>query len=202
MTTLIPWLSELKTLDRWLASRFSCFASTILEYSSNHPVILFEGSVFFERLSAHRDLVGPNSCCVVTTDNIAATATPFLISVLRPPYPNVVADSELDFSSCQGPIDAQRSAVLCMKEMCLSSKSRDDAFTFGVGKTLFSFLHDRCGRRRFQHFSDFRSLGKIHPNHFVVSALHSLTFLCCFIVPIINFLSWRHSSLSFSCKLL
>jgi len=158
MTTLIPWLSELKSLDNWLASRFSSFASTILEYNSHHPVIAFEGSIFFERLSANGDLVGPNSCCVVTTDNVFALATPFLISVLRPPYPNIVADSKLDFSGCQGPIDAQRSAVLCMREMCSSSTSPENAFSFGVGKILFAFLHDRCGRRRFEHFSEFRSL--------------------------------------------
>ena len=175
MTTLIPWLNELKSLDCWLASstqsRFSCFASTILEYSSSHPMILFEGSVFFERLSASTDLVGPKSCCVVTTNNTAATAMPFLLSVLQPPYSKVVANSELDFSSCQGPIDAQRSAVLCMKAMCSSSTGPDNAFTFGVVKHLFLFLHDRCGRRRFQHFSNFRSLGKSPPYCFAASIL-------------------------------
>lgn len=158
MATLLPWLNELKTLDRWVASRFACYASTILECSANHPSILFEGSVFFERLSALGDLVEPSSCCVVTTDNTAAAAMPFLISVLQPPYSKVAADSELDFHSCHGPIDVQRSAVLCLKVLCSSSNGPNDAFTFGVVKALFSFFHDRCGRRTFQHFSEFRSL--------------------------------------------
>ena len=67
MTTLLPWLSDLKELDRWLASRFSCYASAILEFGKEHPAILFEGAVFFECLSAHRDLVDFASSCVVTT---------------------------------------------------------------------------------------------------------------------------------------
>ena len=160
MSALLPWLKELKSLDCWLSSRFSCFASIICEYSSIHPAILFEGAVFFERFSGLKDLVAPESCCVVTTDNTAAIAMPFLTSVLQPPYSKVVAESELDFSSCFGPFDAQRSAVLCMKAICRTSDSANDAFTFGIGKALFLFLHDRCGRRKFQHFSEFRSLGE------------------------------------------
>lgn len=160
MTALLPWLKKLKSLDCWLSSRFSCFASIICEYSSIHPAILFEGAVFFERFSQLRDLVAPESCCVVATDNTAAIAMPFLTSILQPPNSKVVAESELDFSSCHGPIDAQRSAVLCMKALCRSSIKANDAFTFGVGKALFLFLHDRCGRRQFQHFSEFRSLGE------------------------------------------
>ena len=158
MTTLLPWLSELKDLDRWLASRFPCYALAILEFGKEHPAILFEGAVFFERLSAHMDLVDLASSCVVTTDNTASTAIPFLLSVIKPPWSKVIADSELDFFSCHGAIDAQRSAVLCLKRMCSILKSSDDAFTLDVGKALFAFLHDQCGRRRFQHFNDFRSL--------------------------------------------
>lgn len=158
MTTLLPWLSDLKELDRWLASRFSCYASAILEFGKEHPAILFEGAVFFECLSAHRDLVDFASSCVVTTENAGTTAIPFLLSVIKPPWTKVIADSELDFFSCHGAIDAQRSAVLCLKGICSMSKSSDDAFTLDVGKALFAFLHDQCGRRRFQHFNDFRSL--------------------------------------------
>ncbi|KAL7553470.1 hypothetical protein ACHAWF_016747 [Thalassiosira exigua] len=157
MTTLLPWLGELKNMDRWLASRFSSYAATMLEYS-RHPAVIFEGSVFYERLSAHSDLVEPNSCCVVTTHNTSLSAMPFLISVIQPPFKRVAADSEIDFFNCQGPLDAQRSAVLCLKMMCSSSKTANDAFTLGLGKALFTFLHDRCGRRRFEHFSELRSL--------------------------------------------
>lgn len=178
MTTLLPWLNELKHLDRWIASRFSCYVSTALEFSSNHPAVLFEGCVFFERLSANKVLVRLNNCCVITTDNTAATAMPFLISLLRPPSSKVVAVSEQDFSNCHGPVDAQRSAVLCLKELCCSSKSPEEEFTFDVGKALFIFLHDRCGRRKFQHFSDFRSLGKGITKRFNrITLLHCLSFL-------------------------
>jgi hypothetical protein len=188
MTTLLPWLKELKHLDCWVASRFSCYVSTALEFSSNHPAVLFEGCVFFERLNAYKCLVRLNHCCVVTTNCSAITAMPFLMSLLQPPLAKVVADSEHDFSGCHGPIDAQRSAVSCLKRMCSSSKNLDDIFTFGVGKALFSFLHDRCGRRKFQHFSDFRSLGKTKREHFdLITAvvlsylLLQLTLLCrCF----------------------
>ena len=158
MTTLLPWLSYLTTLDRWIASRFSCIASVILEWSSCHPVVQFEGTVFFERLSAHGNLVGTSSCCVVMTDNIAATAMPFLLSVLQPPYSKVLAEGEQDFSSCHGPLDVQRSAVICLREIFSCSKSSNDSCSFTVGKALFSFLHDRCGRRHFRHFSTYRSL--------------------------------------------
>lgn len=159
MTTLLPWLIELKDLDCCLASRFAAYASTILEFSSNHPIILFEGSVFFESLIEHQELlVSASTSCVVTMDNTTTIALPFLLSVMQPPYAKVVADNELDYFSCHGPIDAMRAAVLCLKRMCNASKSRDDEFTLGVGKALFAFLHDRCGRRRFQHFNNFRSL--------------------------------------------
>jgi hypothetical protein len=160
MTTLLPWLGDLKTLDRWVASRFSCYASTVLEYSSHHPAIFFEGSVFFERLRKHQDLLGPNSNCVVTTDNVAVTAMPFLITVLRPTCSNNLADTLLDYSSCRGSIEAQRSVILCLKGIFSSSKRLDQAFTFEVGKAILSFMHELCGRRKFQHFSEFRSLGK------------------------------------------
>ena len=166
MTTLLPWLGDLKSLDRWVASRFACYASIVLEYSSDHPAILFEGSVFFERSRTYQDLLGPNSSCVVTTDNVAVTAMPFLMTSLRPPSSNIVAGGQVDFSSCRGSIEAQRSVILCLKYICTSSKSVDDAFTFEVGKIVLSFLHDLCGRRKFQHFSEFRSLGKseVHSN--------------------------------------
>lgn len=158
MTTLLPWLRDLKDIDRWLASRFSCYASAILEFSDNHPLIIFEGAVFFERLSKYKDLVGTMSSCVAMTDNVTATAMPFLVSVVQPSHSKVVATSALDFSGCQGPIDGARSVILCLKEMCSTSTSCDDSFTLGVGKVLFAYLHDRCGRRRFQHFPSFRSL--------------------------------------------
>lgn len=158
MTTLVPWLKELKSLDRFFAGRFAAYASTILEFSHNHPVVLFEGSVFFERLSVHRYLLEPNSCMIVTTENLPVIALPFLMKMLRPPYPNILAESEDDFSSCEGPNDSQRAAILCMKSLCASSLVTDGTFTIENGKAIFSFLHDRCGRRRFQHFSDHRSL--------------------------------------------
>ncbi len=171
MTTLLPWLNELQHLDCWIASRFSCYVSTALEFSSNHPAVIFEGCVFFERLSAYKGLVRSNYCCVVTTDSPAITAMPFLISLLRAPHAKVVADSEHDFSGCYGPIDAQRSAVLCLTRICSSSKNSEEDFTFGVVRALFSFLHDRCGRRKFQHFSDFRSLGKTKERISTISLL-------------------------------
>lgn len=159
MTTLLPWLTELEHLDCWIASRFSCYVSTALEFSSNHPAVLFEGCVFFERLSAYEDLVRLDHCCVVTTNCSAITAMPFLVSLLQPPHARVVADSEHDFSGCHGPIDAQRSAVSCLRRMCSLSHDSEENFPFDIGRALFSFLHDLCGRRKFQHFSDFRSLG-------------------------------------------
>lgn len=160
MTTLVPWLGELKTVDPWLPSRFCGFVATIVEYSKIHPAILFEGSVFFERLSAHRDLLAKDTCCIITTDNAAAAAMPLFLSVLQPPRPKVVADNEIHFNGCHGSIAAQRAAVLSLKSISSSTGSENDAFTLGVGKALFAFLHDRCGRRTFQHFSEFRSLGR------------------------------------------
>ena len=121
--------------------------------------MLFEGTVFFERLSAHCDLVRSSSCCVSITDNSAALAMPFLLAVLQPPHAKIVADGEQDFTSCRGPLEVQRSAVMCLKGLCSSTMIPNDAFMpFEIGKTLFSFLHDRTGRRNFQHFTDQRSL--------------------------------------------
>lgn len=160
MSTLLPWLGNLKSLDRWIASRFSCYASILLEYSSHHPAILFEGSGFFERLSKYHGLLGSISSCVVTTDNVGFTAMPFLIHVLRPPCSKILAGGELDFSSCRGSVKAQRSAIMCLKEIFASPKILDETFIFEVGNSILSFLHDLSGRRKFQHFSEFRSLGK------------------------------------------
>lgn len=160
MTTLLPWLGDLKSIDRWIASRFSCYASIILEYSLHHPAILFEGSVFFEHLNKHKRLLGSMSSCVVTTDSVVVTALPFLMTVLRPHCSSIVASGQLDFSSCRGSIEAQRSAIMCLKDICTSSSLLDDATMFEVGKSMLSFLHNLSGRQRFQHFSEFRSLGK------------------------------------------
>jgi len=156
MTTLLPWLESLQNLDKWIASRFASYASTILEHCS-HPVVCFEGCVFFERLSEHRGLIEPSCCCVVNTDNAATVAMPFLLFALKTPIAKVIADEDVDFSGCHGPIDVQRSAVMCLKGVFTSEKNLND-LTFGAGKTVLEFLHDRCGRRRFEHFSEFRSL--------------------------------------------
>jgi len=159
MTTILPWLQHFNTLDRWIPSRFSCIASTILEWCGGHPVVLFEGTVFFERLNFYSNLVSPNSCCVTTTENTAGLAMSFLLSILRPPQSKVVADKEEDFTSCRGPLDAQRSAAMCLKALCSSCDFPNDAFlSFDLANALYSFLHDRCGRRSFQHFTNCRSL--------------------------------------------
>lgn len=157
MTTLLPWLDSLQGLDKCIASRFACYASTILEHCMGHPVVLFEGSVFFERLSAYRSLIEPSCCCVVNTDNTATVAIPFLLSALKPPVAKVVANKSVDFNGCHGPIDAQRSAVMCLKGV-FASEIKMNSLAFDVGKSILEFLHDRCGRRRFEHFSEFRSL--------------------------------------------
>lgn len=156
MTTLLPWLQSLEKLDKWIASRFACYASTILEHCS-HPVVCFEGAVFFERLSGHRGLIEPSCCCVINTDNAATAAMPFLLSALKTPTARVVADEKADFRGCHGPVDVQRSAVMCLKGVFASGTNLDD-LAFDVGKAVLEFLHDRCGRRRFEHFSEFRSL--------------------------------------------
>lgn len=157
MTTLLPWLDSLRTLDKWIASRFACYASTILEHSKCHPAVYFEGSVFFGRLSEHADIVKSDYCCVVTTDDTATVAMPFLLSTLKPPAARVVSGGNVDFIGCHGPIDVQRAAVMCLKGFFESANKSND-FAFDVGKVVLEFLHDRCGRRRFQHFSEFRSL--------------------------------------------
>ena len=156
MTILLPWLKSLERLDKWIASRFACYASTILEHCS-HPVVRFEGSVFFERLSGHRGLIEPSCCCVINTDNAATAAMPFLLSVLKTLTAKVVADENADFRGCHGPIDVQRSVVMCLKGVFASETNLYD-LAFDVGKAVLEFLHDRCGRRRFEHFSEFRSL--------------------------------------------
>lgn len=157
MTTLLPWLGSLQSLDKWIASRFACYASTILEHCLGHPIVCFEGSVFFERLSEHGGLILPSRCCVVNTDDAATVAMPFLLFALKPPVAKVVADDNVDFSGCHGPIEVERSAVMCLKEVfALETNSND--LTFDVGKTILEILHDRCGRRCFEHFTEFRSL--------------------------------------------
>jgi len=157
MTTLLPWLDSLQSMDKWIASRFACYASTILEHCMGHPVVCFEGSVFFERLSEHRSLIEQSCCCVVNTDDAATVAMPFLLSALKPPVAKVVAHKNVDFNGCHGPIDVQRSAVMCL-EGVFASEIKLNGLAFDVGKSILEFLHDRCGRRRFEHFSEFRSL--------------------------------------------
>ena len=155
MTTLLPWLHSLQSLDKFVASRFACYASTILEHST-HPAVSVEGSVFFERLCAHKVLIDPSYCCVVNTDNVFAVATPFLLSTIKSPAAKLVAEDKVDFASLRGPTDAQRAAVMCLKGVM--STNLNKVSTLDVGKTVLEFLHDRCARRRFEHFNEFRSL--------------------------------------------
>ena len=155
MTTLLPWIGSLSSLDQFVASRFACYASTVLEFCKKHPLVWFEGMVFLERLSAHQNLLQPNSCCIVTTESSTALALPSLTIVLRDSSPKVIPSREDDFNGCEAPLDVQRAAVRCLDRMCavegIGTSPADAAF-------VWSFFHRACGRRRFQHFSDLRSL--------------------------------------------
>jgi hypothetical protein len=157
MTTLLPWLETLQTLDKWVASRFACYASAILEHCKGHPIVCFEGSVFFERLSKHMHLIQSSYCCVVTTDDVATVVMPFLLSTLKPPVAKVSPDGNVGFSGCHNPMDVQRSAIMCLKTVVASDNDLNES-AFEAGKVILECLHDRCGRRRFEHFSEFRSL--------------------------------------------
>jgi hypothetical protein len=156
MTTLLPRLSYLIDVDRWIASRFSSYATAILECCS-HPVVRFEGSVFFECLGAHQNLVHLANCTVSRTNNTVSMALPFLLSAISPCSPSVVADSIEDLTICSSTV-VQRSVVMCASKLC----SALDRFPHAVRSALFLFLHDVCGRRYFQHISDFRSLAQSH----------------------------------------
>lgn len=155
MTTLLPWIGSLSSLDRFVASRFACYVSTIIEFGKKHPLVWFEAMVFYERLSAHQNLLQPNSCCIVTTESPAALALPSLATVLRDSSPKVIPSSEDDFTGCEAPLDVQRAAIGCLHRICavegIGTSPADAAF-------VWSFFHQACGRRRFQHFSDLRSL--------------------------------------------
>ena len=157
MTTLLPWIGSLSSLDQFVASRFACYASTIIEFGRKHPLVWFEAMVFYERLSAHQNLLQPNSCCIVTTESPTALALPSLTTVLGDSSPKVIPSMEDDFTGCEAPLDVQRAAISCLHRICavegIGTSPADAAF-------VWSFFHQSCGRRKFQHFSDLRSLAQ------------------------------------------
>ena len=121
-----------------------------------HPTNLFEVCVFFESLSSRQKLVHPQNCCVTRTSNTAAIAMPLLMSAIRPGFMKMIAD-DVELIDCSTAI-LQRSAVLCLSRMC--SESGD--FIFNIRGDLCLFLHDFCGRRRFQYISNTQSLVQSH----------------------------------------
>ncbi|KAL7509674.1 hypothetical protein ACHAXN_006645 [Cyclotella atomus] len=181
MTTLLPWLPQLADIDRWTASRFCCIASSMVE-CCEHPIVLFEAGVFFESLFSRSKLVQPSNCCVVRTNDIVAIAMPYLIGAIGPGLTRVVSEN-VEFSDYKTPM-LQRSAMMCLSRMC-SRTEQPDGFPFNIRSSIFVFLHDLCGRRRFQLISDLRSLAQstVQCEHFndllaletdTVSLIHSV----------------------------
>lgn len=168
MTTLLPWLSELIDIDRWVASRFSNYASAMVE-CLNHPVVLFEAAVFFESLSVLPSLVHANNCCVVRTDITSAEAMPLFMSVIQPDCTSIISENT-EYKDCAVPI-LRRAVVMCLSRMCSSEQSV--GFSFNIRSALFLFLHDICGRRRFQHISDLRSVAQSNTLCRQLNDLHS-----------------------------
>ena len=53
MSTLLPWISQVTDIDTWVANRFSCYTSVIID-CLDHPIIMLEASIFYESLCARR----------------------------------------------------------------------------------------------------------------------------------------------------
>ena len=159
MTILLPWLSHLVDLDKWIPSRFSCYAAAIAE-CIKHNTVLFEASVFFDSLGARRDLNHPNKCCVVRTVSTSAMAMPLLLYSIKPGSTEVIAE-EVEFrdSRCTR---LQRAAVMCQRGLCANAPS---GFVFNTKSALCLFLHDLCGRKRFHHISELRSVVQLQSLH-------------------------------------
>lgn len=157
MTILLAWLPHLADIDRWIASRFACYASSAVE-CLKHPVVLFEGSVFFESLSSRR-LVAESNCCVVKTSSTIAIAMPLVLCVIKPGSAHVISES-VDFMDYECPM-LQKSVFMCLSKMCSAEEDHHNR----IRSDLFLFLHDFCGRRRLQLISEFRSLAQSFRSH-------------------------------------
>ena len=146
-------------LDKCIPSRFSCYAAAFAE-CIKHPTVLFEAIVFFDSLGERGDLNHPNNCCVIRTDNISAMAMPLLLLAIKPGSAVVVAE-QVEFRDCRN-TGLQRAAVTCLRGLCANASS---GFAFNMKSALCLFLHDLCGRQRFHHISEPRSIVQLQSSH-------------------------------------
>ena len=161
MTLMLPWLHLLRESDCSVASRFVSMASTILENSSMHPTVIFEGFVFFARAAR----VKPSAMSVAFTMHPTALVTPFIWASFESTRPTAYHDNSRMRSYGVQSILCQRACVILLKyfaeiEGCLTKETISDSMLHG---RLYQLLDLCCGSKYFQHASFYRTVSA--PRH-------------------------------------
>jgi hypothetical protein len=161
MTFLLPQLDMVKSKDTTTASRFSGMVSVILQSCSSHPMVVFEGLVFFDRLIANHHLLSPEALCISFTGEAAYSVIPVIMSVIKPDRPALF----LEFENYDhlGSIDANlchRAAVMCLSRCAQNSElvSPGTLKSFTLHGHMLNMLETSCGSRSFQHMPFHRSM--------------------------------------------
>ena len=135
-------------------------ASLILENSAMHPTVLFEGFVFFEKLSACRPLLLKDKLSVDNTADPATSCMPFIIRSFGTTYPEAFFELKRLNPYGSTSVLCQRAAVnllriLAQSPTTLPTGLLEDEHIHG---NLLSLLDTRCGSRHFQHSAFYRTV--------------------------------------------
>ena len=160
MTFLIPRLRLLQSNDCSTASRFSSMASLILENSAMHPAVLFEGFVFFEKLSAYRSLLLKDKLSVDNTGDPAALCMPFIIRSFGTTYPEAFFQLKRLRPYGSSSVMCQRAAVNLLRILAQNPSTLAPRLVEGqyIHGSLLGLLDARCGSRHFQHSAFYRTI--------------------------------------------
>lgn len=160
MTFLLPRLRLLQSNDCSTASRFSSMASLILENSAMHPAVLFEGFVFFEKLSSYRSLLLKDKLSVDNTGDPAALCMPFIIRSFGTTYPEAFFQLKRMRPYGSSSVMCQRAAVNLLRILAQTPSTLAPSLIEGqcIYGSLLGLLDARCGSRHFQHSAFYRTI--------------------------------------------
>ena len=147
MTLLVPSLHHIHSENPGIASRFSCFATLIMETIGSHPIVAVECMAFFEVLAGNQHLLPQPSRIMHHTDNPLFSAIPFCIASLKPQHPDIFAvPSWCDLSGVLLSTRGVKSVLRAVKILSLGG-AVEDGMQFA--SLIFAFLESACASRCF-----------------------------------------------------
>jgi hypothetical protein len=125
-----------------------------------HPAVLFEGFVFFEKLSACRSLLLNGKLSVDNTGDPATSCMPFIVRSFGTMYPEAFFQLKRLKPYGSNSVMCQRAAVNLLRILAQSPTTLAPSLVENeyIHGNLLSLLDTRCGSRYFQHSAFYRTI--------------------------------------------